>query len=243
MWDSVYHDPFQNGVQGIFRNQAGNLVFFGETEIFQFSAFDYFIASADPDGQLMWRYTFGGTGSNALFDVLEDASGNLVGTGYGNSISNGFDPLNLSIVKIDTLGNLFWQREYGFQGIDVGFTILEAPGSGYLISGRATTVDGDDFYLLKVDDNGLTTQKEDGLRDNVFNISPNPFSSHLNISSSSPFTGISLLDIMGRRVFEFVMASPSHSIPLDLPHLAPGIYIAEAHYKNQVRGWSIIVRK
>lgn len=84
VWDSAYYDPFQNGSQGIILSQSGNLIVFGETEIYQFSAFDYFISSVDTNGNLNWRSTFGGAGTNALFDVVEDDFG-LIGTGYGNS--------------------------------------------------------------------------------------------------------------------------------------------------------------
>lgn len=243
-WDSVYTDPFQNGSQGIFQSTSGNLITYGETEIYQFSPFDYFISSVDTNGNLQWRSTFGGSGSNALFDVIEDVSGNFIGTGYGNSFSNGSDPLNLTIVKIDPSGNLIWQREYGYSGVDIGFRIIAAPDGGFYVAGRASTVDDDDFYLLRVDVDGLTSENDENMTD-VINPSvfPNPFISELTIKASLPFTQINLYDVQSRLVFSHINAEePLHLLHLNIPHLTQGLYLLELSGKNAVPSHSIIIK-
>ncbi len=231
VWDSVYTVPFQNGGQGVIEGQSGNIVFFGETEIYQFSPFDFFISAVSPLGEQLWSYTFGGAGTDALFDVLQDSSGDFVGTGYSNSASNGIDPLNVALIKMDTLGNLLWQREYGFPGIDMGYTILEAPGGGYLVGGRATTTD-DDFYLLKTDLNGLTGTPESAGSISV-SVYPNPCSDFLAVNASATLYGITIFDSMGREIYKNPGSGNAvTSYRINVDSWAPGIYFSELNLKN-----------
>ena len=244
IWDSVYHDPFQNGSQGLLLSQSGNVILYGETEVFQFSAFDYFISSSDSNGNLLWRYVFGGSGSNALFDLVEDNSGNLIGTGYGNSASNGNDPINVSLIKMDANGNLIWQREYGFQGIDVGFRILHAPDGGFLVAGRATTANDDDFYLLKVDADGLTSMAEAPLTSaGEIGVYPNPSTDYFYIKSSQKFTQLRLFDAFGRMVF----SSYSNGIAgayfrVEIPDVSKGTYLLELSDSKLVTGRTVLIK-
>lgn len=246
LWDSVYHADFQNGSQGLIRSQGGHLLVFGETEIFQFSPFDYFIFATDTSGNLLWRETFGGSGTNALFDLIEDSSGNLVGTGYGNSQSGGADPLNMVILKTDPFGNLLWQKEYGLGGVDIGYRILASPDGGYLVAGRATTPDDEDFYLLKTDDNGLITGKNDDLRDRKgFVIFPNPSIGMINFRSPFSFDQVRITDISGsaiRILNEAGLPGTLHQI--SLPDIANGIYFIELYYNAvpQIRTIASITR-
>ena len=244
LWDSVYVENFQNGSQGILQSSSGNIIFYGETEIFQFSPFDYFISAIDTNGNLLWRYTFGGSGSNAMFDMIEDDDGNLIGTGYGNSASNGNDPLNLTVIKFDTTGNLIWEREYGLQGVDIGFRILPAPGGGYLIAGRANTVDDDDFYLLKVDDDGLTALADP--INTVFSqptIYPNPCNEYFNVKSSENYTKLNLFNIHGQLVFSSNLSGiQSKFYRMETSELSNGVYLLELIHSDLVNSRTILIK-
>lgn len=245
VWDSVYIENFQNGSQGLFQNSSGNLIFYGETELFQFSPFDYFISSIDTNGNLLWRYTFGGNGSNALFDVIEDDDGYLIGTGYGNSASNGNDPLNLSVIKFDTSGTLLWQREYGFQGVDIGFRILPSPDGGYLIAGRATTVDDDDFYLLKVDEDGLTSLSDQNfLTLNKPDIYPNPFDDFFYVKSHVNFNKLNLFNVHGQLVFSANSYEGKENFSrIETSNLSQGVYLLELRNSDSVNSRTILIKK
>jgi hypothetical protein len=122
-----------------------------------------------------------------------------------------------------------WQREYGFQGIDMGYSILEAPGGGYLIGGRATISD-DDFYLLSTDWNGLTSIPESfpGSNEKI-TVYPNPFNDFFMISSANAFNNIRLFDTMGKVVTEISEGNVSF-MRLDLQFLPPGIYFSEIRF-------------
>jgi hypothetical protein len=241
-WDSVYHDNFQNGCQGIILSQAGHLLTFGETEIFQFSPFDYLLFATDTSGNLLWRQTFGGVGINAIFDLIEDPNGDLVGTGYGNSLSSGVDPINAVILKTDPFGNLLWQYEYGFSGIDIGYAIQHAPGGGYFIAGRATTPDDEDFYLIKTDQNGMT-----GIHETIaspvkeLQVYPNPASEQFSLRSESGFSALRISEISGKTVFTRNVFNPPGAIcSVPVTGLPGGIYLVEVADNGMVSGRTLL---
>ncbi|HEX5003352.1 MAG TPA: T9SS type A sorting domain-containing protein [Bacteroidia bacterium] len=242
-WDSLYHEDFQNGSQGIIASQNGHLLIYGETEIAPFSPFDYFIFATDTLGNLMWRQTFGGVGTNALFDLIEDASGDLIGTGYGNSASNGSSPINLTIVKTDAAGNLLWQREYGYSGIDIGYCIREAPDGGYLVAGRATTINDEDFYLLKVNDDGLLSSTPDlSHTESNFICYPNPAKGLLHFKAPAAITGVKIIDVTGRIVFTQQLSALKNAVvTLELPALSEGPYLLELNCNGKRAGNSLIL--
>jgi hypothetical protein len=243
LWDSTYHEDFQNGCQGIIRSQGGHLLTYGETEIFQFSLFDYYIFATDSNGNLLWRQTFGGPGTNALFDLVEDASGNLIGTGYGNSLSSGVDPINVTILKTDPMGNLLWEREYGYNSIDIGYIIRPSPDGGYLIAGRATTVDDEDFYLLKVDDNGLLSSlPENGTGPGKLVLYPNPASDQFSFRAPSGLEGVNIIDMTGKIVASEVLFAPAGALcTVSLPPLPPGVFVVELQSGAGVSGRTLLI--
>jgi hypothetical protein len=243
LWDSVYHEDFQNGCQGIIRSLGGHLLTFGETEIFQFSPFDYFIFATDSNGNLLWRQTFGGPGTNALFDLIEDPSGNLIGTGYGNSLSNGVDPINVTILKTDPLGNLLWEREYGFNSIDIGYIIRPSPDGGYLVAGRATTADDEDFYLLKVNSDGLITdQPEISSESGKLVLYPNPASDQFRFRAPTGIDGVNISDMTGKIVASQHLNAPEGALcTVLLPVLPPGVFLVELRSKGGFSGRTLLV--
>ena len=122
-WDYYYGDSFQNGCQGLQILSSGKFLSFGETEISTFSYFEFFIELVDTNGTSLWRRTFGGPNADAAFGVVENPDQTFTITGYSNSILPG--PLNLAVVRVDTLGNMIWARNYGSFNIYILYNILD----------------------------------------------------------------------------------------------------------------------
>ncbi len=215
--DSSYFDPFQNGTQAIIERADGSIVVCGETEIFLFSPFEYFIMAFDTATGLLWRKTFGGPGANAMFDVVEDSNGNLIGTGYGNTTSAGVDPINLTIIKTDDQGNMLWQREFGGPSIDIGYSIRIAPDGSYIAGGQ-TTIPGDiNFYLVKTDTSGFITGDPELVDlNNDIQIYPNPVSHNSRFIAPGSFDRLRIMDVTGRVLLDKTM-SGRPEIPYTLP--------------------------
>ncbi len=202
IFDTINEDPFQTGCQGIIRSSNNELIVFGEREISAFSPFDFFMESYTTAGSFNWRKTFGGSGTDALFDMVEDSNGNFIGAGYSNSGSSGVNPINVAVVKTAANGSLIWSKEYGNNSIDIAYAIIPSLLGGYYLVGKTLLLD-DDIYLLHVDANGEITALEENTIHKQILVSPNPADSYLNIPPFVQFDNLSIFDLTGRVVLSF----------------------------------------
>ncbi len=152
VWDKLYGDSLQNGCQGILALKNGGYLSYGETGTSTSGTFDFFIQKLDVLGNSLFRQTFGGIKSDALFSLVEAYDGGFVFTGYSNSYSSG--PLNLVIGKTDSLANLLWVNAYGSSGIDIGYEIINERDSGFLVIGNTYQNGSDEYFLFHVNDSG-----------------------------------------------------------------------------------------
>ncbi len=102
----------------------------------------------DQSGNIIWKKCYGGTGSEAMGKLLEDADGDIVISGSSNS-NNGNVPANYGghdvfVYKIDDVtGNVLWSKNYGGTLNDVGCDIIRLPQNGYVLTGitRSNNID------------------------------------------------------------------------------------------------------
>jgi len=228
IWDSAYGDSINNGCQGILITSKNKYLSYGETEVYLFSPFDFYLQLLDTNGKTLWKKTFGGTKTDALFCAVETSDGGFMFTGYSNSYSPG--PLNLIILKTDSLGNMQWVQNYGDVGIDIGYEIIQSIYNGYLIAGKTFGSD-DDFYLLHLDTTGMLTNSEQQAIGNQPSVTvfPNPFSESavLRITNFNKLQmgilNLKIFNAIGKEVYPSVIRN-SDSFAIHRGNLANGIY-------------------
>ncbi|MBK9047607.1 MAG: T9SS type A sorting domain-containing protein [Bacteroidetes bacterium] len=111
---------------------------------------DYWIVKIDSLGNKLWDKVFGGTNSDLLFSLQQTSDGGYILGGYSSSGINGDKTQNtwgLSdywIVKIDSLGNKQWDRDFGGTSYEELDKISETSDGGYLLSGNSfSNISGD----------------------------------------------------------------------------------------------------
>jgi hypothetical protein len=120
-------------------------------------------------GNIVWQKGFSGIASYApsiVRDVKQTKDSGFVVIADINVPSNG---LNYGILKLDSLGNLQWQKNYGGNIDDIPGEIIETLDGGYLIAGASNShISGDksefnigypnstarDYWVLKLDSQG-----------------------------------------------------------------------------------------
>ncbi len=127
---------------------------------------EFWAQKLDASGNLQWRRYFGGSNNDRIYQVLEAHDGNYLL--IGSSESDDFDVNNTNgsydmwAVKIDTQGNLLWEKSFGGSGIDDGYAAVATNDGNYLIAGVAISSDGlvsspkgnADAWVVKINDNG-----------------------------------------------------------------------------------------
>lgn len=232
IWDKTYGDQFNNGCQGILITSKNRYLSFGETEIYSLSRFDFYCELIDTSGKSLWRKVWGGAQADALFSAVEDSDGSFVFTGYSNSY-NGNKPLDLVVLKTDSLANMQWLTTYGFQGIDIGYSIEHSIAGGYLIAGVATNADND-YFVLHVNDTGVVNSVHQSNPSEIgFQLFPNPTPGKFTVAltnENNVKTTTRIKDITGRLIDSFVF--DGNRFEYSTNQLPKALYIVEIESVN-----------
>ena len=128
---------------------------------------DNWIIKLDENGVVEWDKSFGGSDSDVLRDMVQNAEGEYLIGGYsksnisGNKTENSQGDYDYWVLKLDVSGNLIWQNTIGGSGIDYLRDIKQLADGTYMISGYSNSnISGDkteisnggyDYWLVKLD--------------------------------------------------------------------------------------------
>ncbi len=128
--------------------------------------YDAWVLKLDSDGDIQWQKALGGSGWEEAWSVQQTTDGGFIIAGRSGSTDGdvtGFHGyLDYWVVKLNSLGELEWQKSLGGTGLDIGYTISQTDDGGYIVDGRAESTDGDltgqhgsaDFWVVKLNFEG-----------------------------------------------------------------------------------------
>lgn len=137
---------------------------------------DYWIVKLDGNGNIEWQKSLGGTGTDGAADIRQTTDGGYIVAGYTNSndgdvsgyhIGEG-TPTDYWIVKLNSNGDIEWQKCLGGTATDGASSIEQTSDGGYIIAGGSYSNDGDvsghhgafgrfgttDYWIVKLTNNG-----------------------------------------------------------------------------------------
>lgn len=127
------------------------------------------IVKLDNSGNLQWEKSLGGSQWDEIRSFQQSTDGGYIfaGTSYSNDGDVGghhgtTDTSDAWIVKLDTDGNLVWQKSLGGNNHDGLYSIQKTTDGGYITVGFSFSNDNDvsenrgaaDYWIAKLDDNG-----------------------------------------------------------------------------------------
>jgi len=136
-------------------------------------SFDFWVLKFNSEANLEWNKTYGGSGDDRGYDIIQTSDNGFAILGYTDSsdgditLNNGFRDFWLA--KLDTSGNLTWQKSFGFSGADQGTSLLQTSDNDFIISGvldvtssggqgnlgrLVTEHAGGDYWAIKVSSSG-----------------------------------------------------------------------------------------
>lgn len=120
----------------------------------------------DAQGNIEWRRYFGGTNNDRAHAVVQADDGGFVMAGFSESddfdISNTKGSYDFWVLKINTQGDLVWERSFGGTGIEISQDIIKTEDGNYVVTGHTFSADTDvsknngesDVWMIKIDDSG-----------------------------------------------------------------------------------------
>lgn len=126
-----------------------------ECENNEFISNDYFlILKLDMNGNILWQKIIGGDEADYPRSVIETKDNSFIVVGYTDSYGEG--ETDIWLIKLDSNGNLLWQKTIGGSDSDYAYSIIETEDEGLIIYGETNSYGAgeSDIWLIKVDING-----------------------------------------------------------------------------------------
>lgn len=130
--------------------------------------YDVYLVKTDPNGNLQWENTFGGSSNDYGNSVRQTSDGGYIIAGQTYSFCQPGD-CNVYLIKTDPNGNSQWQKTFGITYADNGTSVQQTTDGGYIITGYTNVYSAPyhsryyDIYLIKTDASGnLTWEKNLG---------------------------------------------------------------------------------
>jgi hypothetical protein len=130
-------------------------------------ATDFWVVKLDAKGNLQWQKCLGGTNFDDATSIQQTLDGGYIVSGYTNSnngdVSGNHGSTDFWVVKLDTIGNLQWQKCLGGTNSDEATSIKQTSNGGFIIAGQTISNDGDvsgnhggsDFWFIKLNSLGV----------------------------------------------------------------------------------------
>ena len=104
--------------------------------------------------------TYGGTGTDTVFSVVETSDGGYALAGRTESFGpdGGYAPrprdTDAWLMKTDSNGKVEFSKTYGGDAFDVAYSVVETSDGGFALAGNTGSFGSDDAWLIKTDENG-----------------------------------------------------------------------------------------
>lgn len=166
LWQKFYETPNKDIGMDVVESADHSLFilattnsFIGEiansSEYFGDNASDVLVIKTDPDGNEIWRKTYGGVKHDFARKIVADEYNQFYFVGSSMEQTNG--SFDISLHKIDENGNVIWRKNFGGTGYEYGNDLAIDNTGNLLITGTSSSFSQDenpDIYVLKLDPNG-----------------------------------------------------------------------------------------
>lgn len=141
---------------------------------------DAWVAKLDPEGNLVWKNTFGFVGGDTGFTITPSHDGGFLLTGLLDAFASGGEGFgkhpggNYWLIKVNANGVKEWSKHYGGFFTDTPYGAVQTEDGGYMIVGSSDSYETDyfnnlgtyDVWIVKVNAMGelLWTKNYGGLR-------------------------------------------------------------------------------
>lgn len=125
--------------------------------------YDCWIVKTDSDGDIVWQRSLGGNNKDIANSIYQTADGGFIMAGATSSLSGdvsfNFGNSDFWVVKLDTLGEIEWEKSLGGSNLDEAKSVMQTKDGGYIVAGSTHSQDGyisvnhgkSDYWVVKLD--------------------------------------------------------------------------------------------
>ncbi len=167
-WEQTYGGSKIDLIRSIQQTLDGGYIVAGSSESSDgdvggnYGLADGWILKIDQNGEIEWEKNYGSIGYDYITNIQETADGSFIVVGAIADIEVDIYIQDIWIFKINELGEIEWEKQYGGSENEGVNSIQLTVDGGYIIAGYSASNDGDvednkgkaDYWILKLDQNG-----------------------------------------------------------------------------------------
>jgi len=144
-WSRTYGGTEDDYASSMVQTSDGGYALAGSTRSFGAGESDFWLVKTDSKGSLEWSRTYGGSGHDGAYCVIQTNDGGYAMVGYGFA----------DLVKTYPDGKMEWSQTYGGDYEEDLYCVVETSDGGYALAGSARAEGWlETFLLVKVDSAG-----------------------------------------------------------------------------------------
>ena len=173
LWQKSYGGDNSEESHAIQQTSDGGYIVAGHTASFDIGSYDLLMLKLDSNGTVSWTKTYGRSYQDYLHSFQQTSDGGYIVV--GDSESSGSGKWDIWVLKLDSKGEVSWQKTYGGSDEDYASSVDSTEGGGYVLIGSTKSFGSgaSDIVVLKLTNEGdISWQKTygDDLNDLAFSV-------------------------------------------------------------------------
>jgi predicted secreted protein len=156
LWQKTYGGTGDDSARAIQQTSDGGYVVAGSTTSFGAGGPDAWVLKLDDSGNVLWQKTYGGSFFESANAIQRTPDGGYVIIGSTTSFGVSFS--DAWILKLDGIGNVLWQKRYGFGGENTINALQQTSDGGYITANIASNLSApqapDTAWVTRLDSGG-----------------------------------------------------------------------------------------
>jgi hypothetical protein len=158
--DSLWVRTFDVGAQaearGLADVEGGGFLLAGSTWESDPVTSDVLLLRTDPDGEVIWTRSYGGSGDEECLSLIPSGDGGCLLAGWTESFGGGMRDAYL--LRIDSDGDTLWTATWGGEESDIAYDVKRTNDGGFIVTGSTYSFgEGiQNAFLWRLDGRGET---------------------------------------------------------------------------------------
>ena len=131
--------------------------------------YDFWVVRLNSSGDIVWQKCLGGSNRDCAYSIQQTSDGGFIVAGVSSSndgdVSGYHGNADYWVVKLNSSGDIIWQKCLGGSHGDVAYSIQKTSDGGFIVAGFSKSNDGDvsghhgstlypDYWVVKLDSSG-----------------------------------------------------------------------------------------
>lgn len=149
-WNVTYGGTGDDSPFSLVQTYDGGYAIAGFTTSYGAGDRDFWLVRTGSNGQMLWNKTYGGTGLDWAYKIVQTTDGGFALAGWTNSFGAG--GADFWLVHTDSEGNQLWNMTYGGSADDHAYSMVQTGDGGFALVGDTNSfgAGGLDVWLVKI---------------------------------------------------------------------------------------------